>query len=223
MDFTAYPTYDRYRTLRLTTPQQRGYDVYALQTALIRQGFNLPQFGADGYFGKECDAAVRAAQKANGLVVDGLAGGKTQEALAVKISQGYAVETGVPAARLYGSMSHESGFRLGNYSDQRDDGSYDAGVTQRNTRLTPAQEGFTVPESIEALAKRTKQYYVLFEGLATDRRWDLAQGAWNAPAYACYIAKEEGAHGVPTNQTAKPGVTARATFEAYVASVSAYA
>jgi hypothetical protein len=221
--FTSIPTYSKFRTLKLTSPQMRGEDVYALQTALIYQGFPLPQFGADGYFGKESDAAVRAAQNQYGLVIDGLAGGATQKALATRIARDEANQTGVPYLRLYGQLEHESSFRLGIYSIQYANGSYDAGVAQRNTSLTPPRDGFTVPASIEALAARVRHYHGLFAGLSADRRWDLAQGSWNAPAWACWIARHEGASGVPLSQCRQPTDQQRATFEAYVSSVSAYA
>jgi len=226
--FTAYPTYSKFRSLRLVAPQMQGEDVYALQSALIEAGYTVGADGADGYFGSNTDKAVRRFQEAvkaddPKFVVDGIAGGGTQKALAVRLITSESFRTGVPYARLYGQIEHESSFRLGIYSVQYANGSYDAGVAQRNTALTPPKEGFTPDPSIEALANRVKHYYDLFQGLPTDRRWDLAQGSWNAPAWACYFAKKEGATGVPANQTAKPSPENQVRFENYVASVSAYA
>jgi peptidoglycan hydrolase-like protein with peptidoglycan-binding domain len=57
----------------------KGYQVKRLQKLLARRGFD-PQ-GADGVFGKNTAAAVRAAQKANGLDVDGIVGPLTWRAL----------------------------------------------------------------------------------------------------------------------------------------------
>ena len=54
-----------------------GSDVKKLQTALMSAGYDVGTAGADGIFGKKTEAAVKAYQKANGLVVDGLAGNKT--------------------------------------------------------------------------------------------------------------------------------------------------
>lgn len=226
--FTAYPTYSKFRTLKLASPQMRGEDVYALQNALVDLGYSVGSAGADGFFGSDTDKAVRKFQEAvkagdPKFVVDGLAGGGTQKAAAVRLAESASFASGVPIKRLYGQLEHESSFRLGVYSIQYSNGSYDAGVAQRNTALTPAQEGYEVKDSIDALAARVKHYYALFSGLPTDRRWDLAQGSWNAPAWACYIAKQEGATGVPANQTAKPSDANRAIFETYIASVSAYA
>lgn len=55
-----------------------GSEVKTLQENLIRLGYSCGSTGADGDFGDKTDAAVRAFQKDNGLVVDGLAGEKTQ-------------------------------------------------------------------------------------------------------------------------------------------------
>jgi hypothetical protein len=78
-----------------------------------------------------------------------------------------------------------------------------------------------VPDSIEALGALIREHFDLFDGVAEARRWALAQGAWNAPAYSCWIANEEGAH-VSRSRCAKPGDTARSTLEAYIASVTSH-
>lgn len=218
--FDAYPTYDRYRTLRLTRPLQHGEDVYALQTALTALGVSP---GAhDGILGERTSNAITAAQVALDITVDGLAGGGTQTALARRLTDKARTRYYLPRGLAFGQVSHESGCRVGNYSPQRQDGSYDAGVAQRNTRYTPAEEGFTVPASIDALGARLRRYFDKFAGLEARRRWELAAGAWNAPAYACWIAREEGATDVPVGETAKPGPIARATLERYIDSVTAY-
>jgi chitosanase len=67
------------RTLRLRKPPMRGPDVRALQRALAEHGFAVE---ADGIFGRETDAALRALQKSHKeLVVDGIAGPATKAAL----------------------------------------------------------------------------------------------------------------------------------------------
>ncbi|SDG60945.1 Putative peptidoglycan binding domain-containing protein [Onishia taeanensis] len=55
-----------------------GYRVEALQRALVAAGHALE---VDGWFGDETESAVRAAQRAHDLVIDGLAGPKTRRAL----------------------------------------------------------------------------------------------------------------------------------------------
>jgi peptidoglycan hydrolase-like protein with peptidoglycan-binding domain len=201
----------------------KGEDVYALQTALVDQGFSVGNSGADGYFGNDTSTAVKAFQKAHGLVVDGIAGGKTQKLLSNLIGARVADKAGVPVKRVYGQTEHESSDWLGIYSAQYPNGSYDAGDAQMNTGLTPPQDGFNVPKALTALASRIKHYYDHFAGLPEARRWDLAQGTWNAPAWACYIAKQEGATQVTASETAKPTDAQRQQLESYIAAVSVYA
>lgn len=216
--FTTYPTYDKWRTLTLKDPRQRGEDVYALQTAMANIGIFVGAI--DGILGPMTADGIRQAQLSLGILADGKAGGGTQRALAMAIARKTTVF--VPLEALQGSMEHESSFRLGMYSPQRSDGSYDAGVTQRNTAHTPPTGGFDVPESITELAANTRKHFDLFSGLEFRRRWALAQGAWNAPAFACYIAREEGARQVTSGMVLKPTTTQRQTFEAYVEAVSKY-
>lgn len=219
--FDTFPAFSRYRTLHVTDPVQRGEDVYALQTALLACGFDPGPW--DGVLGRTTGAAIRSAQaQFPAMIVDGLAGGKTQEALARFLADRASATNRIAAGALRGQIEHESGFRVGNYSPQRADGSYDAGVAQRNTKHTPAKNGFNVPESIAALGALVRRHFDLFDGLPIRRRWALAQGGWNAPAFACWIAREEGALNVTAGMTAKPSDTARRTFEAYVSAVSVY-
>lgn len=218
--FTAYPTYFVYRTLRLATPLLKGEDVFAMQTALTACGLDTGEH--DGILGKQTAAAIRQAQVNFGLLVDGLAGGRTQEALAREALRAPASKYEVPSSAMRGQIEHESSFRLGNYSAQRANGSYDAGVTQRNTEHTPPPQGFDVGMSLEALAKDIRKHFDLFKGLPLRRRWALAQGAWNAPAFACYIAREEGAEYVTAGMTKAPTTAQRTTLEEYIADVSVY-
>lgn len=57
----------------------KGPEVLALQKALLAAGFN--PHGLDGSFGPKTDAALRAFQRAAGIVVDGKAGPQTWRAL----------------------------------------------------------------------------------------------------------------------------------------------
>jgi hypothetical protein len=131
------------------------------------------------------------------------------------------IENNLATGLLRGQLEHESSWRLGNYSMQYGDRSYDAGVAQRNTNFTAAKDGFNAPESIDALAVNIRQFYDKYAGVSEARRWGLAAGAWNAPAYASWLANEAGAH-VPRNQTKQPSAAAREKLEAYIASVTAY-
>lgn len=219
--FEHIPTYDKYRTLEQKTPAMRGEDVYALQTALDECSFECGS--PDGVFGPMADRAVREAQRNFKLAVDGKAGGLTQKALAIRLAISIAALKKVPPEALEGQLEHESGFRLGIYSPERADGSYDAGVAQRNTNFTSPKEGFDPAPSIRVLAENTRKHFLMFEGVRPQRRrWALAQGAWNAPAFACYIAKEEGANGVRASQTLRPSAASRETLEKYIKTVSKY-
>lgn len=55
----------------------KGPVVKYAQELLIKKGYSLPRYGADGDFGKETLTAVKAFQKANGLTADGVIGAKT--------------------------------------------------------------------------------------------------------------------------------------------------
>lgn len=59
----------------------KGPLVKSLQKLLISKGFNLPKYGADGYFGDETEEAVRTAQRVADIPVDGVAGPQTYRAL----------------------------------------------------------------------------------------------------------------------------------------------
>lgn len=58
-----------------------GNDVKELQTYLIQLGYDLGIWGADGDFGDCTENAVKEFQKAKKLVVDGIVGAKTLEAI----------------------------------------------------------------------------------------------------------------------------------------------
>lgn len=193
----------------------RGEDVYALQTALNACGY--PCGEPDGILGKITHGAIVFAQDQLKLVKDGLAGGNTQRAVTFHLAGSIGPKMSVDPALLCGQLEFESGPRVGNYSPIRPDGNYDAGVAQRNTKYTPAKQGFNVPVSVTILATNTRKYYDLFSGvLPLRRRWSLAQGAWNAPAYACYLAKKEGAPNVTTSMTLRPTNSQLEVFEEYM-------
>lgn len=58
-----------------------GEEVTKLQNALISAGYDVGSTGADGVYGTNTQAAVKAYQKANGLSVDGIAGENTLNSL----------------------------------------------------------------------------------------------------------------------------------------------
>ena len=48
-----------------------------MQELLLKAGYKLPKYGADGSFGNETLTAVKAFQKDHKLTVDGIVGPKT--------------------------------------------------------------------------------------------------------------------------------------------------
>lgn len=69
------------RLLKRVSPYMRGEDVRELQRALIARGYACGRAGADGIFGDNTKAAVRAFQGSARLTVDGIAGRQTVTAL----------------------------------------------------------------------------------------------------------------------------------------------
>jgi hypothetical protein len=233
MDFSSYPNYSRYRTLQLVSPNMRGYDVYALQTALKEMGYDTG--GLDGIFGPASDRAVKLAQNKLSLVVDGKVGGNTQTAIVKRLANRARELNHLPKGLVFGQCMHESSCRLGNYSEARHDGSYDAGVAQRNSNFHDLADAFDVEDSIELLGRHLAAHYMLYDGV-TDlrRRWELASGSWNAPAFTNWIANDEGDAVVPKSKPSwwpaelvfvgqsKPGPLAREKIEAYMKSATAF-
>lgn len=99
-------------------------EVRRLQNALISAGYNVGSTGADGIYGKNTEAAVRAYQQATGLAVDGIAGTKTQSALYGGVPASSAGNTNTAAWLSSGSSSY------GGYGGSGGYGSYGgAGVS----------------------------------------------------------------------------------------------
>lgn len=55
----------------------KGDDVKLLQNALLKLGYVLPKYGADGSFGNETSAALKQFQQNNSLTADGICGPAT--------------------------------------------------------------------------------------------------------------------------------------------------
>ena len=66
---------------RLLKKGMKGDDVKAVQNLLIKKGYALPKYGADGSFGTETDRAVRRFQIDKNLKCDGIVGKDTIKAL----------------------------------------------------------------------------------------------------------------------------------------------
>jgi N-acetylmuramoyl-L-alanine amidase len=64
-----------------------GSKVKSMQQKLLKAGYKLPKYGADGDYGDETVTAVKAMQKANGIGVDGLYGSQSAKALDAEIAR----------------------------------------------------------------------------------------------------------------------------------------
>jgi peptidoglycan hydrolase-like protein with peptidoglycan-binding domain len=212
--FGLYPAYARFRPLKLRDQRMEGEDVYSIQTGL--KGVGIDVGSIDGIFGPMTDKGVKSFQKSHFLTVDGVVGPMTYTNLARELIYSLTDRLKLPAGLLMGQVSFESGLYPGNFSPQRPNKSYDAGVAQQNTEHTPPQVGFSTAEAVEKLAHNLRDSYDLFDGVAVRRRWELAAGHWNAPAFACYFAMQEGATKVKKSQTARPSTTSAAIFEEYM-------
>jgi peptidoglycan hydrolase-like protein with peptidoglycan-binding domain len=215
----------KYRPLAQARPGKpvcKGWDVYALQTALLGLGYSLPRFGADGWLGSEGDAAIKAFQSHEGLVVDGIAGILTQRALLIRLAEKFTREQNLPARLLEGQIESECGFQLGNFTPYYPNGKRDLGPVQQN--LTPTTEScrnaFDARAAVSKLASDSerglrvrKDRYRKQPGAQNDvRAWELAAGSWNAPSWADTLAA-----GKPLPQQYRDRI------EAYIDRVTRYA
>lgn len=72
---------DPVTTVKILKKGSKGEDVKKLQQKLLDLGYKLPKYGADGDYGNETVATVKAFQKDWGLKQDGIAGPETQKML----------------------------------------------------------------------------------------------------------------------------------------------
>ena len=121
---------------RLLRPGDEGEDVRQLQTDLIRLGYDLGRWGADGDFGDATELAVRAFQRDSALEEDGVVGPKTLAALEKALS---ALED--PVERPVGVLIEGGNCYV---RAEPDRGGAALGVARRGDRLPYAGE--TSPE-----------------------------------------------------------------------------
>ena len=84
---------DKYPTIKKGS---KGADVTKLQTLLMKKGYALPKYGADGSFGAETLNAVKNFQKDHELTVDGIVGKNTWVALESSSEQSYLYTVTIP-------------------------------------------------------------------------------------------------------------------------------
>lgn len=220
--FTRRPNYNPYQLLRLVDPHIKGEHVYALQQGLISCGFSPGV--ADGDFGDDTEAAVLDFQSHYKLTADGKAGQLTQRAIALHLTSQTTKKYNLRVGGLKGQVGHESSYLLGNYSILYDNGTFDAGVAQENSGEFSLEEAFNPAAAIDALGQRIAKFYSIFAGVRDDRRrFGLAQAAWNAPAWAAFIAVEEGAGSDARHEASRTlSESQRSRVENYILDVTGY-
>lgn len=80
-------------TVKTLRKGSKGEAVKKLQQRLMELGYTLPKYGADGDYGNETLAAVKAFQKDWGLKVDGIAGPETQKIMETAVAKEPAKKT----------------------------------------------------------------------------------------------------------------------------------
>ena len=80
------PSNSAFELTRVLKRGCKGNDVKQLQEALMKLGYKLPKYGADGDFGSETEAAVKQFQKDYHLTVDGEFGTRCLSALTLALS-----------------------------------------------------------------------------------------------------------------------------------------
>lgn len=171
----------------------KGWDVRALQRALQERGYALSKYGADGDFGDETKTAVANYQRDRGLYVDGWAGSSTQKQLCLELIAPVELDFQLPTGLARGQVGAESSFFVGNNSEKHPDDEYfDIGVVQLNSKFHSYEEGFDPGLSIRYYGEHTKDYYKKYKAIGKitnpRRLWELAAGAWNAPAWTDRLA-----------------------------------
>lgn len=208
----------------------RGWDVYALQTALNGIGHTL---ALDGILGASTDVALRLWQSGRSLAVDGIAGIITQRSLALANGEDVRQRSRLPIKLLMGQIEKESGYQLGNHTGPYRDGSRDLGVAQRNDKQQGISydEAFNVWSSLDVLGKtiriRHDRYLAAplrdgYKRVSNVRAWHLAAGSWNRPAHTAYLA------GMRTGDPVTPASEVLTSFqrdwiEGYINRVCTYA
>lgn len=213
----------------------QNHTVWALQTCFVYHGHDL---AVDGDFGPNTERSVRLWQEGRDLIVDGIAGPVTQRSLVLIGAQRSADKYGLIVAAHKGQLLHESSGLVGIHTPRYHHGggltSYDAGVAQCNSRYHHPEDAFTLAYALTTLASFTKVRYLAYSKsdplrasrlqsrglspLTKRRRWELAHGSWNRPAYAAWLAGQSTTD--PVAPAGAPTAEQRAQLEAYIRAVT---
>lgn len=139
----------------------------------------------DGVFGGQSERAVRTLQRRRSLLVDGIAGPRTQTRLGLDLMTPFAQETGIPRCVLRGLTALESGFFVAAVNCQSDGGK-DCGWCQE--RVSDGSD----PQRYRDAFFGPKCFLKLAQTLAKRQRelgeLDWAILSWNWPAAAARYA-----------------------------------
>lgn len=206
-----------------------GWDVYALQTALREVGHHIL---ADGHFGAKTGDAVELWQEGKQLDVDRIAGNVTQRSLVLAVGEGIRRQYRLPIKQIMGSCEKETGFIVGEYTEQYTNGSRDMGVIQLNdlAKQVEPEQAFSVPFALDFFARtlRTNHDRYLVAPLRPNTKrvsnalaWQYAAGSWNRPAHTAYLAGMRGDDAVaPSSRTLT--AAQREWIEGYIDRVCTY-
>lgn len=169
----------------------KGWDVAVLQA-------NLPSLVVDGRFGPNTTFKVKEYQRAHNLEVDGIAGIRTQQSIALVNSNGAQNKYRTPGGLLRGLMEGESGFQLAATTHLYPNGSRDVGVYQENlssaelSAESTARDSFVVAHAAERSAHDLRQTKDIFSklpgGYSDEKAWRYAVLNHNWPAAAAKFA-----------------------------------
>lgn len=182
-----YPARDYRRAFKRG---MRGTDVGALQ---INLGVSV-----DGVFGQQTGIAVRNCQMQCKLVVDGIAGPATQQALIGLLSLPSERKYGLPEGTLKSMALNESGNLVAAFAPHPSDSGFDLGALQKS--ITPAEIGnqdsyrhaYDVKAMAVETAKKIRDYYESFKGkphvLDSQNYYRKALSPEDADTYAWMLA-----------------------------------
>ena len=134
---------------RLLRRGMRGDDIKDLQTLLLRLGYALPKYGADGDFGSETRSALKQFQKAARIEVDGVYGENSHAALMRAISdlQGDSSNEARAQALPLGERLNEIRSLIAPQSDNSSNGAYSSTAPQGDS-LTESDNSAESPSPI---------------------------------------------------------------------------
>jgi len=175
-----------------------GWPVYALQAGLTACGFDCG--GNDGAFGPKTDTQTRLFQKANNLVVDGIAGNATQKRISILIdAKTHNRHKDLPTGLLRGFAETEGGNNLGAVN-WHIEGGVDCGIVQIRVYGPPyatqhMQNAYNPAVAMEKVATTFKGRVASMRTMAYAKKQPMeysircAALAWNWPYAAEQYAK----------------------------------